>query len=78
MLVACCFLPYSGGGEWAESTKPYKYWGFDVNSKVKTQNLIHPRFNKHRIHSSLGYLTPVQYRMNTLKNFVYKSVDNPE
>ncbi len=27
-------------------------------------------FNHHRIHSSLGYLTPVEYRMNTLKNFV--------
>jgi putative transposase len=27
-------------------------------------------FNNHRIHSSLEYLTPVQYRMNTLKNSV--------
>ncbi|WP_349948908.1 IS3 family transposase [Lacrimispora sp. BS-2] len=34
-------------------------------------------FNHHRIHSSLGYLTPAEYRMNTLKNVVYKSVDNP-
>ncbi|HKM35757.1 MAG TPA: IS3 family transposase, partial [Lachnospiraceae bacterium] len=27
-------------------------------------------FNNHRIHSSLGYLTPVKYRMNTLKKIV--------
>jgi Transposase and inactivated derivatives len=27
-------------------------------------------FNNHRIHSSLGYLTPVMYRMNTLKKVV--------
>ena len=27
-------------------------------------------FNNHRIHSSLGYLTPVKYRMNTLKKVV--------
>lgn len=27
-------------------------------------------FNNHRIHSSLGYLTTVKYRMNTLKKFV--------
>lgn len=27
-------------------------------------------FNNHRIHSSLGYLTPVEYRINTLKNSV--------
>ena len=24
-------------------------------------------FNNHRIHFSLGYLTPIEYRMNTLK-----------
>ena len=27
-------------------------------------------FNNHRIHSSLGYLTPVQYQMNNLKKVV--------
>ncbi len=27
-------------------------------------------FNNHRIHSSLGYLTPVRYRINTLKKVV--------
>ncbi|WP_110952830.1 IS3 family transposase [Anaerosinus massiliensis] len=27
-------------------------------------------FNNHRIHSSLGYLTPVKYRINTLKKVV--------
>lgn len=27
-------------------------------------------FNNHRIHSSLGYLTPVEFRMNTLKKVV--------
>ncbi len=27
-------------------------------------------FNNHRIHSALDYFTPVEYRMNTLKNFV--------
>lgn len=27
-------------------------------------------FNNHRIHSSLGYLTPVKYRMITLKKVV--------
>lgn len=27
-------------------------------------------FNNHRIHSSLGYLTPVEFRMNTLKKIV--------
>lgn len=27
-------------------------------------------FNNHRIHSSLGYLTPVEFRRNTLKNIV--------
>ena len=27
-------------------------------------------FNNHRIHSSLGYLTPIEYRMNTLKKVV--------
>ena len=27
-------------------------------------------FNNHRIHSSLDYLTPAQYRMNNLKKFV--------
>lgn len=27
-------------------------------------------FNNHRIHSSLGYLTPVEFRRNTLKNVV--------
>lgn len=27
-------------------------------------------FNNHRIHSSLGYLTPVEYRMNNLKKVV--------
>ncbi len=28
------------------------------------------RFNNHRIHSSLDYLTPVAYRMNTLKKVI--------
>ena len=27
-------------------------------------------FNNHRIHSSLGYMTPVEYRVNTLKKVV--------
>lgn len=27
-------------------------------------------FNNHRIHSSLGYLTPAEYRMNNLKKVV--------
>ncbi|MBE5968191.1 MAG: hypothetical protein E7255_14715, partial [Lachnospiraceae bacterium] len=27
-------------------------------------------FNNHRIHSSLGYLTPREYRMNNLKKVV--------
>jgi len=27
-------------------------------------------FNNHRIHSSLGYLTPAEFRRNTLKNIV--------
>ncbi|WP_143320580.1 IS3 family transposase, partial [Clostridium sp. HBUAS56010] len=27
-------------------------------------------FNNRRIHSSLGYLTPVKYRINTLKKTV--------
>ncbi len=27
-------------------------------------------FNNHRIHSSLGYLTPYEYRTNTLKKIV--------
>ncbi|GJI63604.1 hypothetical protein BVSY1_27600 [Bacillus velezensis] len=27
-------------------------------------------FNKHRIHGSLGYMTPVQYRQATLKKAV--------
>ena len=34
-------------------------------------------YNNHRIHSSLGYLSPVDYRKNTLKKVVYFSVDNP-
>ncbi|MDU4756083.1 MAG: IS3 family transposase [Lachnospiraceae bacterium] len=27
-------------------------------------------FNNHRLHSSLGYLTPVEYRENNLKKVV--------
>jgi transposase InsO family protein len=27
-------------------------------------------FNHHRIHSSLGYLTPIQYKQNNLKKVV--------
>jgi transposase InsO family protein len=33
-------------------------------------------FNNHRIHSSLSYLTPIEYRMNTLKKVVWFTVDN--
>ena len=32
--------------------------------------LLGKGYNNHRIHSSLGYLTPVEYRQNTLKNVV--------
>lgn len=35
-------------------------------------------FNNHRIHSSPGYLTPVEYRMNNLKKVIWFTVDNPE
>lgn len=34
-------------------------------------------FNNHRIHSSPGCLTPVEYRMNKLKKVVWFTVDNP-
>ena len=34
-------------------------------------------YNNHRIHFSLKYQTPVQYRKNSLKKVVLKSVDNP-
>lgn len=37
--------------------------------KLKLWDYIH-WYNHHRIHSSLGYLTPVQYRENTLKKVV--------
>ena len=35
-------------------------------------------FNNHRLHSSLGYLTPVEYRQNNLKKVVQFTVDNPK
>lgn len=35
-------------------------------------------FNNHRIHSSPGCLTPVEYRMNKLKKVVWFTVDNPD
>ena len=44
--------------------------------KLKLWDYIH-WYNHCRIHSSLGYQTPVQYRKNNLKKVVYKSVDNP-
>jgi len=37
--------------------------------KLKLWDYVH-WYNHHRIHSSLGYLTPVQYRENTLKKVV--------
>lgn len=37
--------------------------------KLKLWDYVH-WYNHHRIHSSLGYLTPVQYRENTLKKIV--------
>lgn len=37
--------------------------------KLKLWDYVH-WYNYHRIHSSLGYLTPVQYRENTLKKVV--------
>ncbi len=37
--------------------------------KLKLWDYVH-WYNHHRIHSSLGYLTPVQYKENTLKKVV--------
>ncbi len=37
--------------------------------KLKFADYVN-RFNNHRIHSSLDYLTPVAYRMNTLKKVI--------
>lgn len=34
-------------------------------------------FNNHRLHSSLGYLTPAAFRINTLRKVVRIIVDNP-
>jgi transposase InsO family protein len=34
-------------------------------------------YNNMRTHSTLGYLSPVTYRNEALKNIVYFSVDNP-
>ena len=37
--------------------------------RLKLWDYVH-WYNHHRIHSSLGYLTPMQYRENTLKKVV--------
>ena len=46
-------------------------WEFETLNDLKYQlsNYVN-WFNNHRIHSSLGYLTPYQYKNNTLKKIV--------
>ncbi len=48
-------------------------------NQVKFQNLLHLEwelydyvnwFNTHRIHGTLGYMTPIQYRHTALKKVV--------
>ena len=41
----------------------------NVHFKAPTDDYVN-WYNHHRIHSSLGYQTPVQYRKNNLKKFV--------
>ena len=61
----------------AEAT--YKIMKTEFVNQVKFQNLRHLElelydyvnwFNKHRIHGTLGYMTPVQYRHTALKKVV--------
>ena len=40
-----------------------------TNSKLKLWDYVN-WYNNHRIHSSLGYQTPVQYKKNNLKKVV--------
>ena len=43
--------------------------GSPSSAKHRPQ-LLGNGYNNHRIHSSLGYLSPVEYRQNTLKKVV--------
>jgi putative transposase len=61
----------------AEAT--YKIMKTEFVSQINFQSLRHLElelsdyvnwFNKHRIHGTLGYMTPVQYRQEALKKIV--------
>ena len=68
----------------AEAT--YKIMKTELIYQMEFRNLHHLElelydyvnwFNRHRIHGSRGYLTPVQYRQEALKKVVWFNVDNP-
>ncbi len=52
-------------GFWTKYENVY----FEKELKLKLWDYVH-WYNHHRIHSSLGYQTPVQYRQNNLKKVV--------
>ncbi|WP_425465053.1 IS3 family transposase [Paenibacillus sinopodophylli] len=63
----------------SRSKATYKVMKTEFIYQMEFQNLKHLLlelydylnwFNKHRIHGSLGYMTPVQYRQTALKKVV--------